>query len=299
MNQWNTNWKHFCSSIFIFLLQPTMVNLGGTLFTNCLSLQTKLTSSWECHRGQQIFTHLIRGSLTEHTPRSWCWAGNWISKEYLESMKRSFKLSGYATTFTEVRRMGIFPGGAAGDSTHGRSLEILWKNWGPSEILRDAATRKPFQLHQTGMGREKKWGSISHKVVVTVWWICEILASVAPRCSAFDVKRSLSKGWMANLLISKIITINVNLEWGSPGTGCCHTCSSLAAYIVSKTPLKLMYCDEGRVGGKWGPGCKTKILLHNVSRIPWLSFCYCFCKLVFYKFFSKERVKEMHLGISA
>lgn len=149
------------------------------------------------------------------------------------------------------------------------------------------------------MGREKKWGSISHKVVVTVWWICEILASVTPRCSAFNTKRSLSKGWMANLLVSKLIIINVNLEWGSSGTGCYHTCSSLAAYIVSKTPLKLMYCDEGRVGGKWGPGCKTKILLHNASRIPWLSFCYCFCKLVFYKFFSKECVKEMHLGISA
>lgn len=43
-------------------------------------------------------------------------------------MKRSFKLSGYATTFTEVRRMGIFPGGAARDSRHGR--EDLWRSCG-------------------------------------------------------------------------------------------------------------------------------------------------------------------------
>lgn len=34
---------------------------------------------------------------------------------------------------------------------------------------------------------------------------------MAPRRSAFDVKSSLSKGWMANWLISKPIVINVKL----------------------------------------------------------------------------------------
>lgn len=39
-----------------------------------------------------------------------------------------------------------------------------------------------------------------------------MLTSMARRCSIFDMKRSLSKGWMANWLISKLTVINVNLS---------------------------------------------------------------------------------------